>query len=60
MGVDPPRRVGDGAELERAPKPLDLEDVMRAQVNQAFVDFVGGEYPNPLVRGGDTGSEDAA
>jgi len=45
MGVDPPRDVGDGAELERAPRPPNLWDVMQAQVDRAFADFIGGDYP---------------
>jgi hypothetical protein len=58
MEVDRPRDVGGGAELERAPRPPGLWDVMRAQVDQAFVDFLGGEYP--LVWRGEVGPQDAA
>ena len=46
------------AGLERAPKPPDMEDVIRAQVDQAFVDIL--RDPNPLVWGGDNGPQDAA
>ncbi len=57
MGVDPPREVGDGTELERAPKPPNLWDVMQAQVDRAFADFIGGEYP--AAWGEDAGPPDA-
>jgi len=50
----------DSAVLERAPKPPGPWDAMHAQVDQAFVDFLGGDYRNPLTCGGDAGPEDAA
>jgi len=46
---------GDG-ELEPAPRPPDLWDLMQAQVDQAFRDFFGGDYPEPW--GEDAGSPD--
>ena len=38
---------GGGEGLERAPKPPDLWDAMRAQVDRAFADFFGGDYQWP-------------
>ena len=58
MGVDPPRKIGDGAELEPAPKPPNLWDVMQAQVDRAFADFIGGEYP--AAWGDEAGPADGA
>ena len=52
--------VGDGAGLERAPKPPDLWDAMHAQVDRAFADVLGGDYRNRLRCGGDAGPQDAA
>ena len=60
MGVDPPREVGDGTELERAPKPPNLWDVMQAQVDRAFADFIGGEYPRRGARMPDHRTPDRA
>ncbi len=60
MSVDPPQSVGHGAELERAPKPPDLQDVMRVQVDRAFADVLGGDHRNPLTCGGDAGAQDVA
>jgi hypothetical protein len=57
MEVDRPRDVEDGGGLERAPKPPDLEAVLRAQVDLAFVDV--DRDPSRLVWGGDAGPEDA-
>jgi hypothetical protein len=34
-------------ELERAPRPVDMWDVMEAQVDRAFADFFGGDYRWP-------------
>jgi hypothetical protein len=31
--------------LERAPRPLSIWDVMQRQVDRAFADFIGGDYP---------------
>jgi hypothetical protein len=58
MGVERPRGVGGGAGLERAPKPPDLWDVMRARVDRVFAGFLGGE--DPLVWRGGAGPRDAA
>ncbi len=41
----PPQSEGDGAALERAPKPPSLWDTVQAQVDRAFADFIGGDYP---------------
>ncbi|SRR6266511_718667 len=59
MGADPPRNAGDGAELEPAPKPPNLWDVMQRQVDRVFADFIGGDYPlapGEHTRGKESGS----
>ena len=48
--ADPPA----AAPLEPAPRPRDLWDVMQAQVDRAFADFLGGDYGAP--RWGEVGS----
>jgi hypothetical protein len=50
-------RAAQGS-LERAPKPPDLWDVMRARVDRVFAEFLGGE--DPLVWRGGAGPRDAA
>jgi hypothetical protein len=47
---------GGGGGLERAPKPPDLWDAMRAQVDRAFADFFGGDYRWPKDGDDDAGS----
>jgi hypothetical protein len=36
------------AELEPAPKPLSIWDVMQQQVDRAFAEFIGGDYTTPV------------
>jgi hypothetical protein len=45
MGVDRRWDVGDGGELERAPRPPSLWDAMREQVDRAFADLAVGAGP---------------